>query len=48
MVIWIVFTAVDSDVCVDPHRTPHQRVSAASVLVTQEELPILEADAGDP
>ncbi len=31
MVIWIVFTAVDSDVCVDPHRKPHQKVSAASV-----------------
>jgi hypothetical protein len=25
MVIWIVFTAVDFDVCVDPHHIPHQK-----------------------
>ncbi len=34
MVIWIVFTAVDSDVYIDPHPTPHQRVSAASMHTT--------------
>jgi len=32
MVIWIVFTTVESDMGVNPHRTPHRRVSAASLL----------------
>jgi hypothetical protein len=31
MVIWIVFTAVDSDVDVDPHRIPHAGVRVGSV-----------------
>ena len=32
MVIWIVFTAMDSNVDLDTHRTPHQQ--AVSTLMT--------------
>src|SRR5216110_1978471 len=46
MVIWIVFTAVDSDVGIDPHRIPHQgeRRVGAYGLVTALVTPIHAGD----